>query len=314
MNYKEITPVMTSNSEPSPYNISASSQLSEANAEYMVLDGLTNTEWKSELTDISVSYPNIIIDLGCPFRIDKIDINLKTSIVNDQIKEISIYGSQDNSIWYDIILNQEVLLSSDNTLDEYHSIEKFIYYRYLKIEINDSYNNSAGEIYGVISELRLFRNNNLPAYRVQKIKGMLTDQIHDTTEIGCIFNINEFGNLFINVPSGTIESFGGLNMPSRHVIYDGSTSSLSVINSGYKLSDFRYIIIYLTHYNYHFSQIFKYSEEGQIVNIHRSNGKIGFRVLLSLSEYSVEILTIESWNTSSTSTYTPSIKSIIGII
>lgn len=150
-----ITPTMTSNTTPSPYVVSASSQYSEIYAPWKAFDGKTGYEntWG---TISNTPYGWIKIDFGIEKRIDAFSVTSRNYTDQaDAPKTMILYGSNDDSNYSQILeVNNQILWSSvERRLFNLPNPVSYRYYRLNCIQNNGKSN------YVVIGEITLYQDD-----------------------------------------------------------------------------------------------------------------------------------------------------------
>lgn len=158
-----VTPIMTSNTTPSPYVVSASSSQSNRDA-YRAFDGIKNNVANGWATNSTTS-GWIKLDFGSPIKCSAISITSRSTNgepspipafigTTEAPKNFKIYGSNDD-MSYDLVLSleNEVLWTPEET--RLYNFETSVTYRYYKLMISS--NN--GYVYVAIGELEFWQDD-----------------------------------------------------------------------------------------------------------------------------------------------------------
>lgn len=159
---KDLTPIMTSNDEiinNIHYRITADSCYLNGSSIYKIMDN----KWKDYTFDWLSGDTNpphwIIIDMGRPITLNRIDVMPGSDNVDLVFKDFEIYCSNDNII-YDKVYTGTY---PDNKIANRHFIECMISElkcRYIKINILSGYNKRSYKWFGV-SEVKIYGQDSI---------------------------------------------------------------------------------------------------------------------------------------------------------
>lgn len=155
--YNWWSPKMTSNTEPSPYVASASSEAAETKA-CNVFDANKDTYWRSKL-DTSNWIQIDIGENGKNVEISGISISIISNYIDQFPIGFSIQGSNDNFVWTDILKVDEEK-PSDLDMGSYYSREYYFapsHYRYYRLYITKTADLSTNSFYTRLSEILFYR-------------------------------------------------------------------------------------------------------------------------------------------------------------
>ena len=155
-----ITPLMTSNTTPSPYVVSASSVYGSVSQPWKAFDNLMTSEATSWLTAIGNVTGWIKIDFSIETRINAFSVgNCVSSISNQFPKSIILYGSNDD-LYYDYIkkIDSQILWDNIKTETRLYNLDFSVTYRYYKIMIVE---NNGNPSYSAIGEIKFWQDDGI---------------------------------------------------------------------------------------------------------------------------------------------------------
>lgn len=249
-----ITPVMTSNTTPSPYTASASSVYSSTYDAWKAFNETlvdSNDAWATA-TNSATGW--IKLDFGTPTKIDAITIvmrNIVTETSGVQPKTFILYGSNDDSSFEQIMkIDNQILW---NPLESrLYKLPSSAQYRYYRLNITE---NGGGTII-VIGELKFWQDNQALAY----VTGGKASQVH-TLSKNSTFNIksrindpregllgfacddDNYGTLWLVNNKGTAQ-IPRAGMMTAEPIFDGAANTISTtytMTQSYKR--YKYLLI-----------------------------------------------------------------------
>lgn len=143
----DITPIMTSNTTPTPYFVSASNEYSVSNLVYKVFDNDKSTDWMGRI----ISW--LKIDFGQETQIDAFSI----SGVNDTTaspRSFKLYGSNDDINFFELFsVDGESMWGMNET--RHFTLNTSYHYRYYRINVLA---NNGHTIVSGIKQIRLYKN------------------------------------------------------------------------------------------------------------------------------------------------------------
>lgn len=243
-----ITPVMTSNTTPAPYVVSASSSLETTDAYvWNAFDGTTTgiTKWET-VSGIIAAW--IKIDFGSVKTIDAFSIKCKTGFTSAP-KDFVLYGSNDNIIYESITtLSNEILWSADE--DRLYRLQCSVSYRYYKLNIitNNGFTSTAIRKLKFYQEssTQVINNKSSMAYCLpSNTKNALDMRSNDLREgMLCYVNdIDDYGELRLINKSGKAQ-MPMTAMQNADLLFDGSasvTATTYTLSKDY--SKYKYLLV-----------------------------------------------------------------------
>jgi hypothetical protein len=238
----DITPVMTSNTTPSPYVVSASSTYSTYTGVWTIFDGVNSST--DTMTWASASTPTgwIKIDFGSIKKVDAFTMYRRKYIDPSDLtpKSFILYGSNDDIIYEQLLsVNNQILWTVGE--GRLYKINSSVNYRYYRINIAEG---NTGSIIG-IGELKFWQDDGtttsvinknasltycLPSNTTQAMNQRQNDSregllgfANDSDNYGTLWMINNKGHAQIPI-AGT----------KSDVLFDGNAN---IVNSTYNLSN-----------------------------------------------------------------------------
>lgn len=208
----DVTPIMTSNTTPSPYVVSATSRNTQP---YQMFDNDVSTYYRSAT---SFTTGTISIDMGSPISIDCYTLNNNFNALWS-MKSWTFEGSNDNSEWN--------VLHSVTGKNDWSSDQTYTYvfsnstaYRYYRINCTEKTTNSI-----CISEMKLYQSQDTE-YVVDKInESELPSSVSDGY---CHIYFTNLGNIYVTdkmgIPKLMNERILGINFRDISKIYTADSS------------------------------------------------------------------------------------------
>jgi hypothetical protein len=242
----DITPIMTSNTTPAPYVVSASSEYGSTLRAYNAFN--PNGEWVS-----AASTPTgwLKIDFGSATKTDALSINGRGGELNTNVKNFIIYGSSDDLIYEQIkSVDNQILWTSNET--RLFTFDKTVTYRYYKIVISS---NNGGAVVGIVrimfwqddgafvhvtniksSGLNTLPHNSTLAMKQRQNDGreFLLGVADDTSNYGTLWMINSSGQA--EIPKAA--------MAKSDILFDGTANTVGTnysMISSYK--NYSYLLV-----------------------------------------------------------------------
>lgn len=243
----DITPVMTSNTTPSPYVASSSDANTTGQAAWNAFtnNGRLNTFWHST----AGSGHWIKIDFGSIIKIDAFSIMCNPTETSAP-KIFILYGSNDNLSYEKIIECNNEMTWFDYEIRLYklpHSVS-FRYYR-LNITADNGYN------YTVINELKYWQDDGIVEYIDNKNYSMnyclpqastleMKSRINDPREglLGFSNDGNNYGTLWMINNKGQSEIVKSA-MANATILFNGNATALGNYTLSGSIVDYKYILI-----------------------------------------------------------------------
>lgn len=210
----DVTPIMTSNTTPSPYVVSATSTNTEP---YKMFDNDPDTFYRS---GINFTTGTICIDMGSEVVVDCYSLNNNYNAALYSMNTWTLEGSNDNSEW---TVLHSVSSKNDWVLNETYSYffannQAYRYYR-----INCTAKNGSNSI--CISEMKLYQSQDTE-YVVDKInESELPSSVSDGY---CHIYFTNLGNIYVTdkmgIPKLMNERILGINFRDISKIYTADSS------------------------------------------------------------------------------------------
>jgi hypothetical protein len=233
-----ITPIMTSNTTPTPYVLSASS----VNGTYYIWKGFNATAVDSNdcwLTNGTTGY--VIMDFSVVTTIDAISIMSRNDVAmtyqDTAPKSFALYGSNDNAT-YDLIKsfsNEIYWLATENRL---FKLDKQVSYRYYKLILSS--NNGHATATG-FSSLKFWKDDGTtPTVTISKASTnyclprsstlAIKQKQNDSREglLGYANDDGNYGDLYL------VNKIGKSQMPAARIkmdtLFDGAATTVGIYN------------------------------------------------------------------------------------
>lgn len=249
MNYRNITPPMTSNTAPLPYVASASSEYGADTRAYRAFNG---NAWFSGRSNHLNSW--LKMDFGNENG-QIIDLFQTSSMTDTDYacwsKEFKIEGSNDNTNWEELGYYKidSWVKGEEKTFKCNANRKCFRYYKFTVIQTNSS--NTAGNYYAYLYNLKLYTNVDNELSR-KNANLSYTLPMNTSSQIK-----NKFGDVRVGLlgMASDPENFGDLYVVGRdgfahltksgiksEVIFEGSSNEgdITTVN---KLNDYKYIFV-----------------------------------------------------------------------
>jgi hypothetical protein len=251
MGLVDITPIMTSNTTPSPYVVSASSIWSTQYDVYKAFDG-SNTATDDRWGTVSGTNTGWVkIDFGSAKKIDAFSIicgNIASNNVATMPKSFSLYGSNDDISYEKIIeFSNEIFWSSLEA--RLYKLLQSVTFRYYKIVISanngESSNTSIGDIKFWQDDGSTTAITNVEAsmdYCLPKNSTLAMNQRQNDNREGLLGFANDgnnYGTLWMINHIGKAQIIKAA-MSQGDILYEGYASSGALLKSP---SNYQYLLI-----------------------------------------------------------------------
>jgi hypothetical protein len=246
----DITPVMTSNTTPTPYVVTASSVYGAGYEEYRAFNNVLGTDkW---VTNASVT-GWIKLDFGSEKQIDAFSVY--SALATNAPKTFILYGSLDDINYEQIIKIDSQLTWGTATVAEgrLYRLDNSVSFRYYRLNIieNNGYTNSA------IAEIKFWQDDGVQTYITNKTANMESCLPNSTTlsikskkndprvgRLGYANDDTNFGTLWLVNKIGESQ-LARAAMANYDILFDGTANATGTYTLASSLSKYKYILITL---------------------------------------------------------------------
>jgi hypothetical protein len=242
-----ITPVMTSNTAPSPYVISGSEVVSTS---YDWYKAFTNTNIDNHDSCIFKDLTGWIkIDFGSNIKIDAISMqSFNYSVQTNMFKDAILYGSNDDSMYYEIInISNQILWGLlESRLFKFGNSVNFRYYKLMLLSCN-------GAASSGLSEIKFWQDDSIEYITNKKASGNYTLPHNSTLAmkqrqndnrpylLGCADDDINFGTLWIIDKTGHAQ-LAKSSLASFDILFDGAANIVGDYQLNGDISKYKLII------------------------------------------------------------------------
>lgn len=251
MNLVNITPVMTSNTTPSPYVVTASSIYSSTYDAWKAFNGTVTDDNDCWATVNGTITGWIKIDFGSSTKIRAVSIQCRTMLTTtSSMNTFILYGSNDNIIFEELktVANQNYWSPTETRI---FKLSESVTFRYYRINI---VSNNGSTIYSDIGDIKFWQDTDegtvtyitnkeasetrmLPKNTTLNMKQRQNDPregllgfANDSANYGTLWMINDKGNAQVARAA----------MADGDVIFEGSATSGNLTKA---ISNYKYILV-----------------------------------------------------------------------